>query len=472
MGLPKMKYYRGLIADILACTLIVLAFILLLTKACGAQVYGFNGTNVPENLTPEVRQWVIDMHPEGDTVVMVFRNDKYTTAAPLSDLENVIFLSEEMTAQNRVFELIYTFNTRGVSLENNFFGLDYFIENGVRIRAVRLGNEEYFKAAGHKDWNTYWSIASPIKTAVYSYNYPILIPVADHLDTKWNPSAAQEINSDPLLQPDFHFYWGRNDLEIYRDTNYVKNESLIKRPNSVGYDDFYSNVYFDIVGSTLLEETMTWFYDTFPTKKLYITEYGAGGNPGGMGGTLGFEAANDWFLNQISGYMNVDAVCKFNGASITGYITPTGKLDLITEPYIKRLSYYTLKNFYFNRGKEWVHNFTLDTLEIQKQGYTGTFTGISGGWSSSSGACAWWASNSVKKHEIAGVQTYSVIPPMSYGYLTYEPIKGCTNPEATNYNPDAIQDDGSCILPVKCYRKRWLFSSLGCKEAKTKCNCI
>ena len=54
---------------------------------------------------------------------------------------------------------------------------------------------------------------------------------------------------------------------------------------------------------------------------MYITEWGAGGNPGGMGGTIGFEAANDWFLNQISGYLGIAAICKFNGASITGYIT-------------------------------------------------------------------------------------------------------------------------------------------------------
>ena len=43
---------------------------------------------------------------------------------------------------------------------------------------------------------------------------------------------------------------------------------------------------------------------------MYITEWGAGGNPGGMGGTIGFEAANDWFLNQISGYLGIAAICK------------------------------------------------------------------------------------------------------------------------------------------------------------------
>ena len=63
------------------------------------------------------------------------------------------------------------------------------------------------------------------------------------------------------------------------------------------------------------------------------------------------------------------------------------------------------------------------------------------------------------------------VPPMSYGYVTQEPIKGCTDPAAVNYNPDAVENDLSCLYIKECYRKRWLFSSLGCKPVKTNCNC-
>ena len=31
--------------------------------------------------------------------------------------------------------------------------------------------------------------------------------------------------------------------------------------------------------------------------------------------------------------------------------------------------------------------------------------------------------------------------------VTAEPVMGCTNPNASNYNPDATIDDGSCIIP-------------------------
>ena len=66
--------------------------------------------------------------------------------------------------------------------------------------------------------------------------------------------------------------WGRNDISIYRDTNYVKNDALIKRSNTVGYAAFYESVYSEITNSTLLPDVMAWFYDTFPNKKMYITE--------------------------------------------------------------------------------------------------------------------------------------------------------------------------------------------------------
>jgi len=471
------KYHFKTIRDALAVIISVIFLILVFQKGCQGQVYGFNGTNVPENLTPEVRSWVLDMHP--DTLVMVFRNDKYTTAAPVSDVNNVISLANEAEAQGKHLQLIYTFSVKpDVSLQDNFSAFNTFLNSGVDIMAARLGNETYFKAAGfNADWNTYWASASVVRDALLSYNLPIIIPIATPENTKWNNPAAALINSSSIYGVDFHFYWGRNDISIYRDTNYVKNDALIKRSNAVGYAAFYESVYSEITNSTLLPDVMAWFYDTFPNKKMYITEWGAGGNPGGMGGTIGFEAANDWFLNQISGYLGIAAICKFNGASITGYITPTGKLDILTEPYIKRLGYYTLYNFYQSRDsltlglKESVHNFTSDTLFLNRKGYTATFTGLSGNWDASSGACAWWASNSVKSYEITGLNTYNFVPPMSYGYVTYEPIKGCTDPAAVNYNPDAVENDLSCLYIKECYRKRWLFSSLGCKPVKTNCNC-
>lgn len=472
------KYHLKSIWDAILVFILVAFFILVANKAFG-QSYGFNGTNVPENLTPQVRQWIIDMHPEGDTVVMVFRNDKYETCAHLEDINNVIALNDEMIQQGRYFSLIYTFNTRGVSIADNFYAFDLFRIAGVDIMAGRLGNEEYFKAAGHGgDWNTYWAIASPVRDALLAYSVPIIIPIATPDNTRWNTPAAEVINSSPIYGVDFHFYYGRNDLAVYRDTSYVVNDALKKRTNTAGYADFYETVYEQITTSTLLQDVMAWFYDEFPNKEMYVTEWGAGGNVGGMGGTVGFEAANDWFLNQISGYSHIRAICKFNGPSITGYITPTGKLDLTTDQYIKRLGYYTLTNFYQSADsltlglKQSVHNLTSDTLFFNRQGYTATFTGITGSWDASSGACAWWASNSVKSYEISGTVTLPYAPPMSYGYVTYEPIRGCTDPTAVNYNPDAIENDFSCVYPVKeCYRKRWLFKSLPCKVATSNCNC-
>ena len=45
-------------------------------------------------------------------------------------------------------------------------------------------------------------------------------------------------------------------------------------------------------------------------------------------------------------------------------------------------------------------------------------------------------------------------PRMGFGVVidpsaSTNPVQGCTNPAATNYNPLATVDDGSCILPVR-----------------------
>ena len=42
--------------------------------------------------------------------------------------------------------------------------------------------------------------------------------------------------------------------------------------------------------------------------------------------------------------------------------------------------------------------------------------------------------------------------PVGGGGFRQRPIRGCTNPSATNYNPQATEDDGSCIEPSRLHR--------------------
>lgn len=37
-----------------------------------------------------------------------------------------------------------------------------------------------------------------------------------------------------------------------------------------------------------------------------------------------------------------------------------------------------------------------------------------------------------------------------------QPVYGCTDPEAVNYNPDATDDDGSCVVVPECGENEWL----------------
>lgn len=492
-----------LIVAAVAVIFVMVLFAALSTRSNAQTVYGFNGTNVPENLTPEVRTKIVQMHPVGDTVCMVFRNDKYTGPAPLADLQNVISLATELEQNGRHLVMVYTFNTRGaVSLDDNFYAFEYFRDAGIDIIAGRLGNEEYFKAAGHGgSWNTYWSFAGPVHDRLLTYDIDrIIIPVADHLDTKWNPSAAAFINAGTIYEPDFHFYWGRNDLPVYGT---LVNDALPQELSNGQYlpntDAFYSDVYEQVTTSDLLDETMSWHAATFPGKRMWVTEYGPPGNPGGLGGAIGFEACTDWFLNRCKAYPQIRVLCKFNGPSVTGFITKKGKQDAdFLGTYVDRLSYFTLKQFYYNKSATAVqqitspgtyvfsvHNVTRNAIDLegyvpvaeglQVDGYI--FNAISGSnYYSSSGQMAWWANGSSKVYEINNPGVYYILPALSYGYLTVTvssiEIPGCTDRAATNYNPEATTDDGSCTYPPpQCLRKRWLFSSLPCKPAKTNCNC-
>ncbi len=495
--------------------LLTLASLCMFIVNCMAQtIYGFNGTNVPENLTPEVRTKIVQMHPEGDTVCMVFRNDKYTGAAPISELQNVISLATELEQSGKHFAMVYTFNTRADSLGNpsvdiddNFFAFNYFLDAGIDIIAGRLGNEEYFKAAGHGgNWSAYWSVASPVRDWLLTYDIDrVIIPVADYQDTKWNNSAAALINSSPVYEPDYHFYWGKNELPIYSTliTN-AKGELVLPAELSNGTylpntDNFYQSVYTELTTSDALAATMAWHAATFPGKKMWVTEYGPPGNPGGLGGAVGFEATTDWFLNETKQYSDIRVLCKFNGPSVTGIITKKGKLDAdFLGTYVDRLSYLTLRQFYYNKGASFVqliiapgtytfsyHNLTRATVDLEgmieiAQGLQiddMSYTGITGdNFYSSSGQMQWWANGSTKTYEISGAGTWNYIPSLSYGYITVivsaAPVYGCTDKEATNYNPEATVDDGSCVYPQpECYRKRWLFTSLPCKVATRNCNC-
>lgn len=491
------KIAWGIAFAIVVALIAIISLAALSTRASGQILYGFNGTNVPENLNPLVRSQVVELFPSTDQVVLVFRNDKYTGKAPQSDIDNVIALNNDLGGRLRI---VYTFNTRGaVSVTDNYFAFNALKGAGVSIIAARLGNEEYFKAAGHNTWDDYLFDATPVLNALAD-DIPVLIPVAEPSNTRWNTPAIAYINSDSRFAPDIHYYWGRNDVPALGT---LVNDQLPSELSNGTYlpnaDAFYLDLYNQVTTSSLFEDVMNWHIMNFPAKKMWVTEFGPCGNVGSISGTIGFEATADWFLNKINDYPDyVAVVCKFNGPSITGIITPKAKLDPDGfGTHVERLSYFTLKQFYANKqaiavrtieapGTYTISYHNIARVNIDLQGLIPvadglqvdavSYEGIAGqNFYSSSGACQWWANGSVKSYEVTGAATYDYIPEVSYGYITITvskaPIYGCMDRTAQNYNPSATIDDGSCTYPpppppTVCYKQRILFKSLGCKVDK------
>jgi len=257
-------------------------------------------------------------------------------------------------------------------------------------------------------------------------------------------------------------------------------------------DNFYNDLYYEVITSEFYDQVISFCRTSFPGKKIYITEYGPATGPGEIGGTLGYEAATDWFLNRTKADADIiAALCRFNGPSATGIITGVSKNDAPNiNGYIPRLAYYTISNFLQHRNATDYapitsagsyefpfHNLTDEPVNIESLFQlpanlyieTYSFDGITGAnYYSSSGACAWWSKGSDKTYEITGTKTSYEVPAKSYGYISITiaevPIYGCMDPVATNYNPDANTSDGSCTYaPKVCYKERLIFKSLGCK---------
>ena len=501
-----------------------LIFLLLMPLVAKAQIIGVNGTNSPETLVPEVRGYITELTV--DTFGLVFRDDKYVGGlAPQSELDNVIALSNEMKSKGKTLALCFTVYPRtGMNVNNAMTDLDKLISGGVLIYSVRIGNEEWAKVAGHNGiFGNYWDKAQLFVEPVKQRGVDrILIPCGRPADlTIWNNAAAVQINSDNIFQPDYHPYWGKNQAPIMGELGETE---ILQTGNPASYlpyqDNFYRDLYNQVLSYDLLGEIADWHNSVIPTKEWHITEFGPPTAVGHISNCLGFDATTDWFFNEVAKY-NPRFVCRFNGPSPTGtaIINPRSKKD---EPslnaYVKRLAYYTMQNYLNHKGalvspvieNEGVFNISCHNMTREVKSFDDYYTlgngyfvesisysGISGeNYYSGSGAVEWWDKSSPKTYQVSGAKEFDYIPSLSYGYLTVSikkvPVYGCTSPTANNYDETATQDDGSCTYDVKgcadpkasnynedatinegciyptkeCLKKRWLFTSLPCKLDK------
>lgn len=465
-------------------------FIVLLLTVTGAYAqtqYGYNGTNVPENLNSKSIQLLNEQTPVGDTLVICFRNDKYTGPCPDVEIININLLRTTLVGSGKELSIIYTFNARGaVSITDNFYALNKFIADGIPILALRLGNEEFFKVAGHDgQWSNYIATNTALLTEMEKLNYPVIFPIADPDNLIWNAAASSFIAQKSKRAPDIHFYFDKKVVPVLATlvNNTLPQEKVTQNGYLTAKDDFYFTLQGQLTASTFFEEVIDMCDELFPGKKIYVTEYGPAIGPGEIGGTIGYEYCTDWFLNKAKPYSNkIRALCRFNGPSLTGVITPVSKNDLpdLGEA-IPRLGYYAITNFLNHRNatelaqitRAGTHVFRVSNMAatsqlipflfqyaegLEVESYY--FEGLWGkNYYSSSGATAWYGKGSEKFYEIAGTTIDSeIVPARSFGYLTVvvkdKIVLGCTDRTALNYNSLANTDDGSC----------YYFTDCGCKD--------
>jgi len=493
-----------------------LLLILLFPLTAYSQHYGFNATNTPENLTPTARGYINNIADE--VFYFVFRNDKYQSKAPEYEITNVISLGNELALNGKELRVIYTFNPRTeMSISDNFYAADKFIEAGINVPIFRIGNETYFKDAGFNgNWDTYLNANLALIAEVDKRNKIVIIPYSEN-NLAWNAKCESYVNARSNYAPDVHIYYSKTECPIL---GALVNNSLAEELIT-GYsetkDNFYSSLYSQITASSHLQAIIDNHRAKFPTKQMYVTEYGAAVGVGEIGNVFGSEMANDWFMRECRNYPEIEVLCKFNLGSVTGVITDASKKDLVTGT-VKRLGYFTIQNFLKYKEATAIKEIVNGTQYFYYHNPTRTDIGFNfesdliitnvsyecikaDNWYSSSGATAWWSVGSEKSYEIGGMITTDYIPALSYGYITViaiEKIYGCTIPSALNFNETANTNDGSCyftsdcdckdseainfneLAPCEdnskceykaeqCLKKRWLFS--GCKTSTRNCNC-
>lgn len=426
--------------------------------------YGFNGTNTAEVLTTEVINLLVDMIPEGESLVYRLRNDKYEGAMPADHVTNVLNLHNTLEGANRSLKIIYTFDTRNqVSLEQNFYGFNILRGAGCDIIAAEMGNEEWAEVAGHGgNWGVFQSKFTPVLEELNNIGFTgkRIFPITQNNPrfNEWDDAGIDFINLNILYEPVLHLYYNHIDAPILDTLNRDELPSSVYNKNTylADKDNFFYTLAEQILNSDLFERNINFVIDRMPGKKIWFTEYGPAVNTGNLQNTLGFHLTDFYILNLSYLYQDIIAVmCKHNGPTtpLTGIISKKNKLDVLDGDYIPRLSYYTMKMFMNYKDSGMLPFYMLSSSSEELTGGNNMVYIHGDNWYSSCGKCEWWGDGSVGDYLISGISenpSATALPAYSFGF--YEPVfvdvYGCTDPNANNYNPDATIDDGSCTYNI------------------------
>lgn len=308
---------------------------------------GFNGSNFWES-TPTDWQKMVDATPEGATLYLRFRADQYDGPVPENILLDALAFSKMFTG-NKAVRFIYTFHTRGNSVEDNMVGINFFMQNGMQIESFEAGNEEYAEVANDFDFNLYKSRFKPTRDRL-KLDFPT-IPVSIFVAPRpkssgitggrqdhdvWNEQAFEYINSYGDCVS-VHCYLNGREIPLIDSVPVVTFNGENFYPEVEGY---YSQLFTSIIEESYSFDVLLDYIKSKTDAKIYVTEFGPTANTGGVQNALGYHMGE--FYTTITYATEVEVWLKHNGIAKTntGCITPP-KYGETGEDMIPRISLFT-----------------------------------------------------------------------------------------------------------------------------------
>lgn len=487
---------------------------------------GWNMANAVESITTvQDSNFFVQVIPEGASFQWRDRYDKHN-----EDPQDIINIYKWLQKHGRSFEDVFV-ATDSVGFDNAG-AIAQLKAAGVPIKCAEYVNEAFYPAGGYTfDWNLYEpKLLEFIYEALavdpqLSFGIPIAPKPSDvftkeqggsNSHKQWNDAAFAFMDAHPewSFTKIIHIYYtGAFVPELGAVlTDETGQKDKIKSPTKRVYnyqtdtldESYWRNIFYQSDPTIFWEPMLNYLSDHAPGRPTRVTECGYIG-AGELNGSWTFAAKAFELVNMYGSDPRHEGLHWHGGftKSRVGIWSPRDPADYRDPENPNNVSTPTADAFelYFHAagliykyrsdfqitspGKYsfWYLNgeagFTPVINVSADLDYTYTVKCITGERFSSLGT----TTDATKKGSVLGpgevsrIEEKNICPGISFGYIEVTvnatPISRCTDPIATNYNPLATVDNGTCSYPppppppTVCYKQRLIFKSLGCKVDKT-----
>lgn len=467
-----------------------------------AQATGWNGVGFWKYAKPE--DLVALIEASGPITEFRYRIDKDATTYT----KKVIDLCYQYAAAGKRLDVMIT--AKANSADYNLATVDSFYARGV-VPFIELGNERYagqFKHTFSTYIGEYQTTIDKIKEKYPNTVFVLNVMPRPEGSTIPGPKKGSlEWNSEAYIycvannaRISWHSYINEKDAAFLKTVP----SQLVYNPTSPSTKLLFYDTLATLKPS-LASQTIAYLRANFPNIKVHFTEIGivpsddesldnADIGTSQIRNTVAYSGIIYDVLHELMAYEHTASVDIHAGIALNGLIAPPSKYD-VSLTNVKKMEYFAFELFNetgvveelptesislgvgyhvyrFGYGSG-APNFTIPkgTQLITNCRYVGGKS-----WETSGGS-GYMGKGTTKIPAYTGANYSTGVPYDGWGYIEYVvevvDVPGCMDAKATNYNPDATVDDGSCTYPppAECLKKRWLFPSLGCKPSKKVCDC-